>query len=53
MTEKNFVRIGFEYQRAVKMVPTDQINRLSYGLHPDGCINPYEMPSMLTEYQLK
>lgn len=34
-------------------IPPDQINRLSYCLHPDGYINPYETPVTLTEYQLK
>jgi len=34
-------------------IPPDQINRLSYCLHPDGYINPYETPVALTEYQLK
>jgi len=36
-----------------KTIPPDQINRLSYCLHPDGYINPYETPVTLTEYQLK
>lgn len=40
-------------QRVRETAPPDQINKLSYGLHPDGYINPHEAPSMLTEYQLK
>lgn len=40
-------------QRVRKIAPPDQINKLSYDLHPDGYINPHEVPSMLTEYQLK
>lgn len=52
MADKSHVRDDFD--RGVRnTIPTDQINRLSYCLHPDGYINPYETPVALTEYQLK
>lgn len=52
-TDPDDERNGFKYLKTKKTVPPDQINTLSYGLHPDGHVNSYETPSMLTEYQLK
>lgn len=53
MDEHKFLLKHFNYHKPERPKPLDQINELSYGLHPDGDINPYETPSMLTEYQLK
>ncbi|KAL4097836.1 hypothetical protein QTP88_022543 [Uroleucon formosanum] len=53
MTDDSHARDYILDRNVRSTFPPDQINRLSYCLHPDGYINPYETPVTLTEYQLK
>lgn len=53
MIEDNKYKPNCFNRRQEKTVPRDQINMLSYCMHPDGFTNPNETPSALSEYQLK